>query len=403
MSNKVIEDNQKKCFMIGPIGSGGTDLRANSDKLFEVCRFVFASEYAVFRADHIPEQGMITNQIIENLISSDIVIADLTGHNPNVFYELAIRHAADKPVVHLMEKKDFEFRGLPFDLKQQRTIIFDGYDDKQKISLDLETQKNLLNGNGKLSFQNPITNVYHALLLRESQEPSDKIVLQIYEKIDDLRKSAITNDNIGDFVNSIKKAEKNIDVEYIAGKDEAFKLLTGVIRNAKNDIRITRYFPQPILEETQYIYATQDRILGTDGRPPLSNYYKIMATNQEDKYRDLLHHMTHFIKKPFKLYLTDYENSFELVIVDETDAFIHLYNDPSKKEIAITLHIKTGPVVKELKILFDHLRNDEKTIKKSWDFVSESSLPHLQDEIQKYFFEKNEHMKKLEVDKDKNK
>jgi hypothetical protein len=31
--------------------------------------------------------------------------ADLTGHNPNVLYELAVRHAIEKPIIHAIEPK----------------------------------------------------------------------------------------------------------------------------------------------------------------------------------------------------------------------------------------------------------------------------------------------------------
>jgi hypothetical protein len=50
-----------------------------------------------------------------------LVIADLTDHNPNVFYELAIRHATRKPVVQIMHAKD----KLPFDVANQRTVFYD--------------------------------------------------------------------------------------------------------------------------------------------------------------------------------------------------------------------------------------------------------------------------------------
>jgi hypothetical protein len=49
------------------------------------------------------------------------VVADITGHNPNVFYELAIAHGYQRPVVHLGQKGET----LPFDIADMRTIFYD--------------------------------------------------------------------------------------------------------------------------------------------------------------------------------------------------------------------------------------------------------------------------------------
>lgn len=65
--------------------------------------------------------GLITKTIIEQIISADLVIADLTGNNPNVFYELAIRHSYRKPAIQII-KGDIE---IPFDVSNMRTISYD--------------------------------------------------------------------------------------------------------------------------------------------------------------------------------------------------------------------------------------------------------------------------------------
>jgi len=73
---------------------------------------------AAVRADWIHEPGYISTQIIELLIAAPMVIADITEHNPNVFYELAIRHAFRKPVVILIE----EGQRIPFRLAPLRVV-----------------------------------------------------------------------------------------------------------------------------------------------------------------------------------------------------------------------------------------------------------------------------------------
>ena len=63
---------------------------------------------------------MIDSQVINNTLDCNLVIADLTGQNPNAFYELGIRHMSEKPIIHMAE----EGENLPFDMKPFRTIIY---------------------------------------------------------------------------------------------------------------------------------------------------------------------------------------------------------------------------------------------------------------------------------------
>lgn len=73
-------------------------------KLFNV------ADFQIDRAS--APQGNITGSILKDLKESDIVIAVLTDHNPNVFYELGIRHTQSNKTVMLCE----ESQRIPFDL-----------------------------------------------------------------------------------------------------------------------------------------------------------------------------------------------------------------------------------------------------------------------------------------------
>jgi hypothetical protein len=64
---------------------------------------------------------MITRQVIEHILRARLVIADLSFHNPNVFYELALRHATRLPVVQIVRVGD----SIPFDVGQMRTVRVD--------------------------------------------------------------------------------------------------------------------------------------------------------------------------------------------------------------------------------------------------------------------------------------
>ena len=89
-------DKKKKCFVIGPIGEERLPERADADWLLQgIVKPALENDpfnYHVQRADEIAEPGSITDQIIGAVFEAEIVVADLTGANPNAFYELAIRH-----------------------------------------------------------------------------------------------------------------------------------------------------------------------------------------------------------------------------------------------------------------------------------------------------------------------
>ena len=116
-------EDHRKCFVIGPIGEDGTPERVNADwVLGYIIKPVLESEpfnYGVARADQGPP-GLITAQLISDIFEADLIVADLTGHNANVFYELAISHMLKKPVVSLIT----EGERVPFDVHDDRAIPY---------------------------------------------------------------------------------------------------------------------------------------------------------------------------------------------------------------------------------------------------------------------------------------
>ena len=109
-----------ECFVISPIGEVGTHTRQRADTLLnEIIRPAAAEVgFDVTRADEIAEPGRISRQILARLIGADVVVADLTDQNPNVFYELAIRHATERATIHLYE----DASEIPFDVQDVRSV-----------------------------------------------------------------------------------------------------------------------------------------------------------------------------------------------------------------------------------------------------------------------------------------
>jgi hypothetical protein len=114
---------RKRCFVISPIGQPGSDVREHADDVFEyiVKPAMKALRFDVHRGDHMARPGKISEQMYDSILHDDLLVAILTFHNPNVFYELAIAHAAARPLVILCEAS----HSLPFDIKDQRVIFYD--------------------------------------------------------------------------------------------------------------------------------------------------------------------------------------------------------------------------------------------------------------------------------------
>lgn len=113
----------RTCFIVSPIGNEGTEIRNRADKLFKfiikpVCE---KCDFEAVRVDQLNNSDSITNTIIEQLSSAELVIADITGHNPNVFYEMGYRACLNKPIIHLRMKGE----QIPFDIASIRTFDYD--------------------------------------------------------------------------------------------------------------------------------------------------------------------------------------------------------------------------------------------------------------------------------------
>lgn len=72
------------------------------------------------RVDEIQFNDSILDQIFRSIQIADLIIADMTGRNPNVFYEVGYAHALKRPVVLLTRNS----ADIPFDLKHHNHIIY---------------------------------------------------------------------------------------------------------------------------------------------------------------------------------------------------------------------------------------------------------------------------------------
>ena len=126
VSPDVANSYDDLCFYITPIGREDSEQRKHADFFMEYVVVPAVKEFklTVVRADQIGKPGMIGKQILEHILKCRLVIADLSFHNPNVFYELCLRHVARLPTVQIIRASE----AVPFDIDQYRTVKIDTAD-----------------------------------------------------------------------------------------------------------------------------------------------------------------------------------------------------------------------------------------------------------------------------------
>ena len=120
----------KSCFVIMPIGEvvspkvtvTRAELRSRYDDLIKEALQKARPDLEVVRADDVASPGGITTDIFTRLMHSDYVVADITFANPNVFYELGIRHACRPGTVLVRDRNGAQ---APFDLAGLRHIEYE--------------------------------------------------------------------------------------------------------------------------------------------------------------------------------------------------------------------------------------------------------------------------------------
>ncbi len=175
---------KKSCFVIAPIGAEGSDTRKRSN---QVLKYVIAPAVADCegygepqRADQLPTPGIITSQIVQHVLSADLVIADLSEANPNVFYELAIRHAVRRPVVQIAETGST----IPFDLAPARTVIFDHHDldsveeAKKRMTAQIKAAEA-----DPANADNPLSTAIDVQHWRASEKPIDRAIGELVDQV----------------------------------------------------------------------------------------------------------------------------------------------------------------------------------------------------------------------------
>lgn len=252
----------KKCFVIAPIGGPNSDERRATDGLLEAVIRPVLNDLGcqVIVAHEIDDSGSIPQQVITHLVYDDLVIADLTGLNPNVMFELAVRYSAWLPVVHLA----LENTSLPFDINQERTIF---YINDMRGSEDLKSKLRRMAELALAEAQpdNPVYRAINEKLIRETAPGGDRDSL-ILDRLDRIEANQIRRDQLRES-NSIITNDYTVDLTLRADVDlfdflrnvlpQPFASEETVTQDGLNHVRLT--YPRPLTRNER------QRLFGMEG------------------------------------------------------------------------------------------------------------------------------------------
>lgn len=144
MNAKIItmSKNKLKCFVIMPFSRSSEihseEYWTNHFNNFLKPKIEKIPALEAFRSDEL--RGDILKEIINDLFNSYIVVADLTDHNPNVFWELGVRLSFKYRTITIAEKGTI----LPFDVSTKNTIFYDPKDPINDVQFSDNFNKALI-------------------------------------------------------------------------------------------------------------------------------------------------------------------------------------------------------------------------------------------------------------------
>jgi len=175
-----------ECFVIAPIGAEKSEIRTRSDLILKYIIKPVAEEcgYNAVRADELSEPGSITTQVINRILEAPMVVADLTGTNANVFYELAVRHAIRKPYVQIIQKGE----RIPFDVAGIRTIDID-HTNLESVAVAKEEMKKQMtfSASNPQKIESPISVAIDLASLTQSDNPVERQLAEVLAGLTDVK------------------------------------------------------------------------------------------------------------------------------------------------------------------------------------------------------------------------
>lgn len=182
--------SDKVCFIISAIGESGTPTRERADKVYKYLIAPVCEDlgYKPIRVDHVNAVDNINETIINYLKTAHMVIADMTEHNPNAFYELGFRQALELPLVPIIESGG----KLPFDVMMTRTTFYDTDVSKiEESKVDLKSKMQSFE-----NFKMPISRLDKTTTLESIDKKLNQKLDKILSLLERSDRNLITSDTL---------------------------------------------------------------------------------------------------------------------------------------------------------------------------------------------------------------
>jgi hypothetical protein len=218
-SAKKSGENIGICFTIMPFGGWFDDYY---ESIF--CPAIEAARLTPKRADDLYRPSTIVHDIWEYTQQAKLILADLSGKNPNVFYELGLAHALAKPAILVTESMD----DVPFDLRALRVIEYDKNDPNWGGLLADKIEKSI----GEV-LESPTQSVLPAFLsIKKSSTPTtisekDKDIIELKQEMSRLSRE-------------VRSRYSKHQMEKISGPSEAESLIHSYLNMGLERIQIVR-------------------------------------------------------------------------------------------------------------------------------------------------------------------
>jgi hypothetical protein len=331
------EKYKTKIFFISPIGNEGSPERAHADLILRdvLCPLSGNVGMQFIRADEIAETPEEIDKIYALIRYAPILIADLSGLNPNVLHEIGIALAWGKAPI-LIAPDNISDGEIPFDLRQLSRIPYASTITERTATHHKNNLKDRLKTRIELA-KDDIESLRYSRVTR-FLEDTDRLSTKV--------------DTIGNDVKEILARGERFNAVFIEGEEAAFNALTDAIKRAKIMVKTTRFSPFTVVEKYPNFFAA---IQSATGRLE-KGFQRIIAVNNGDKLAEVNQLVASNPGKKLTICLTQKEYNFEIVVIDNKEAFIHFRRaDQPDIMIASTLHVKEEKVAEEFSVIFDHL------------------------------------------------
>ena len=111
--------------------------------------------FEVMRADDVQGRQNVMRDVVQGIADADLIVADLTTLNANVFYELGLAHALGIPTVLIAHQEASQ--DIPFDLRQYRTEFYDTHFQRARTIVESLQELGRLHARGELTFGSPVS------------------------------------------------------------------------------------------------------------------------------------------------------------------------------------------------------------------------------------------------------